>query len=202
MRLVILDRDGVINRDSPDHITDPDKWLPLPGSIDAVARLCRADYRVVIATNQSGVARGLFDMSMLNKIHIRMLELMHHRGARVDAIFVCPHGPRDRCSCRKPKPGLLEDIASRLNINLTAVPAVGDSLRDLQAAQAVSAMPVLVRTGNGERTAADLRTRPSLQKLASVPVFDDLSAFADALLAGELDGVVDELRHGTAGSSG
>lgn len=187
MRLVILDRDGVINQDSDAYIKSPEEWVPLPGSLEAIARLCRGEYKVIVATNQSGIARGLFDMDTLNKIHNRMLDQIHHRGGEIEAIFFCPHGPDDGCDCRKPRPGLLRQIAERLHINLAGVPVVGDSLRDIQAAKAVHALPVLVRSGKGRRTLDALNEEEESEWMAEVPVYDDLAAFADALLAGRLD---------------
>ncbi len=180
MRLIILDRDGVINHDSDAYIKSPDEWIPIPGSLDAIARLHQEGYQIVVATNQSGVARGMFDMDMLNRIHLKMLDAVRHKGGEIHAIFLCPHGPQDNCRCRKPAPGLFEDIAERLKVNLAGVYAVGDSGRDLIAARAVNALPVLLRTGKGART---------LEKgehLEGVPVFEDLAAFVDHLLAGRL----------------
>ena len=182
MRLVILDRDGVINRDSDEYIKSPDEWVPIPGSLEAIARLCRADYKVVVVTNQSGVARGLFSVDTLNSIHVHMLERVRQKGGQLDAIFFCPHGPDDECLCRKPKPGMFLDLAERLKVNLAAVPAVGDSLRDLQAARAVNALPVLVRTGKGDLALDCLRD----SDLANTAVYEDLSTFVDSLLNGEL----------------
>ena len=185
MRLVILDRDGVINEDSEAYIKSPEEWIPIPGSLDAIARLCRHEYRVVIITNQSGVARGLYTMDVLNKIHNRMLEHIHQKGGEIDAILICPHGPDDHCDCRKPKTGMFEELAERLKINLNGVPSVGDTLRDLQAAQAVNALPVLVMTGKGAATREHLSSaQPSLLE---TPVFTDLAAFADARPSGLID---------------
>jgi D-glycero-D-manno-heptose 1,7-bisphosphate phosphatase len=155
MKLVILDRDGVINQDSAAYIKTPDEWKPIPGSLEAVARLNQAGYHVVIATNQSGVGRGLFEMATLNAIHDKMHRALAQVGGRIDAVFFCPHAQDAGCDCRKPKPGLYEEIASRLNVNLRNVPAVGDSLRDLQAATAVGAAPLLVLTGKGAKTRAE-----------------------------------------------
>jgi D-glycero-D-manno-heptose 1,7-bisphosphate phosphatase len=152
MKLVILDRDGVINFDSEQFIKRPEEWLPIPGSLEAIASLHQAGFKVVIASNQSGVGRGLFDMAMLNAIHGKMHKLLAQVGGRVDAIFFCPHAADSKCNCRKPRPGLMEEIASRYHFDLKGAPAVGDSLRDLQAAQAVGAQPILVRTGKGQRT--------------------------------------------------
>ncbi|MEK7815581.1 MAG: D-glycero-beta-D-manno-heptose 1,7-bisphosphate 7-phosphatase [Pseudomonadota bacterium] len=180
MKLVILDRDGVINHDSDAYIKSPDEWRPIAGSLEAIARLHREGYRVIVATNQSGVARGLFDMDMLAKIHAKMVEAVRAKGGEIDSIFFCPHGPDDGCRCRKPAPGQYEEIADRLKVSLDGVYAVGDSERDIEAARAVAARPVLVRTGKGERT---LRTS---RNLGEVPVFADLAAFVDGLLLGKL----------------
>ena len=152
MKLVILDRDGVINQDSDAFIKAPDEWRPIPGSLEAIARLNHAGYQVVLATNQSGVGRGLFEVSTLNAIHDRMHRALAQIGGRIDAIFFCPHAQEANCACRKPRPGLLEEIARRFNVDLKGVPTVGDSLRDLLAAAAVGAAPILVLTGKGEAT--------------------------------------------------
>jgi D-glycero-D-manno-heptose 1,7-bisphosphate phosphatase len=186
MRLVVLDRDGVINRDSDDYIKSPDEWEPIPGSLEAIARLCRDDYKVVIATNQSGVGRGMFSMDTLNKIHVRMLEAVREKGGEIEAVFFCPHTPEDRCSCRKPRPGMLLEIQERLKASLAGVPMVGDALRDVEAAQAVNGLPVLLRTGKGSRTIDALSAEEVRDRLMHVPIFDDLSAFVDALLYGKL----------------
>jgi D-glycero-D-manno-heptose 1,7-bisphosphate phosphatase len=152
MKLVILDRDGVINHDSDSYIKGPDEWRPIAGSLESIARLNHAGYHVVLATNQSGVGRGLFEVSTLNAIHDKMHRALGQIGGRIDAIFFCPHGQDADCNCRKPKPGLLEEIARRFNVDLKGVPAIGDSLRDLQAFEAVGAAPILVLTGKGEKT--------------------------------------------------
>ncbi|WP_298137503.1 D-glycero-beta-D-manno-heptose 1,7-bisphosphate 7-phosphatase [Acidiferrobacter sp.] len=182
MRLVILDRDGVINEDSDDYIKTPDEWRPIPGSLEAIARLTHAGLQVVVATNQSGISRGLFNVDTLGRIHNRMLDEVHHRGGEIEAIFFCPHGPGDGCMCRKPHPGLLHDIASRFKISLSGIYAVGDSLRDVEAARAAQALPVLVRTGKG------LRAIASGKGLSGVPVYDDLAAFADAFISHGISG--------------
>jgi D-glycero-D-manno-heptose 1,7-bisphosphate phosphatase len=179
MRLVILDRDGVINEDSDAYIKSPEEWVPIPGSLEAIARLNRADYRVVVATNQSGVARGLFTMDTLNRIHEKMHRALAELGGNVDAIFFCPHAPDDHCDCRKPKPGLFQEIGQRLGVSLDNVPAIGDSLRDLQAALAVGALPLLVLTGKGAITQA------TLAGVLDVPVFENLAAAVDALVENE-----------------
>ncbi len=154
MKLVILDRDGVINFDSAEFIKKPQEWQPIPGSLEAIARLNQAGYRVVVATNQSGVGRGLLDMATLNAIHDKMHKALAQFGGRIDAVFYCPHAQDANCNCRKPKLGLFEDIARRFNVDLAGVPCIGDSLRDLQAAAQVGALPMLVLTGKGETTAA------------------------------------------------
>ncbi len=152
MKIAILDRDGVINQDSDAYIKSPDEWIPIPGSLEAIARLSRAGWRVVIASNQSGLARGLFSVETLNAIHAKLRYELAQAGGQVDAIFICPHGPDDGCECRKPKPGMFLDIAKRYDISLQNVPAVGDSWRDLQAASSAGCTTWLVLTGNGQKT--------------------------------------------------
>ena len=152
MKLVILDRDGVINIDSDKFIKRPEEWKPIPGSLEGIARLNHAGFHVVVATNQSGIGRGLFDMTMLNAINEKMIESLADVGGRLDAIFYCPHAAESDCECRKPKPGMFEEIGQRFNAPLRGIPSVGDSLRDLQAAVAVGAQPILVLTGKGEKT--------------------------------------------------
>ena len=178
-KLIVLDRDGVINHDSENFIKSPEEWRPVPGSVEAIARLNHAGYRVVVATNQSGIGRGLFDMGMLNTIHEKMHKALAHAGARVDAIFFCPHTADSRCECRKPKAGMLLEIGKRFNTELTGVPCIGDSLRDLQAAAAVGAQPMLVLTGKGEKTLRD----GNFPK--STVIFPDLAFAVSALLAEE-----------------
>jgi D-glycero-D-manno-heptose 1,7-bisphosphate phosphatase len=176
MKLAILDRDGVINYDSDNFIRSPEEWRPLPGSLDAIARLSQAGYLVILATNQSGVGRGLFEVSTLNAIHDRMHRALAQIGGRIDAIFFCPHAQEANCGCRKPKAGLLIEIAHRFNVDLKGVPSIGDSLRDLQASAAVGAAPILVRTGKGEQTL----------KAGGLPegtrVYPDLAAAVRAIL--------------------
>ena len=154
MKLIILDRDGVINYDSDQFIKSPNEWKPIPGSLEAIARLVQADYRVVVATNQSGVGRGLFDMTTLNAIHDKMHKAAAQAGGRIDAVFFCPHAAQADCACRKPKAGMLEEIAARYNVDMKGVPAVGDSLRDLESAAKLGAQPILVLTGKGSKTQA------------------------------------------------
>jgi D-glycero-D-manno-heptose 1,7-bisphosphate phosphatase len=172
MKLVILDRDGTINHDSDQHIKSPAEWKPIKGSLEAIARLTQAGWRVVVATNQSGIGRGLFDMATLNAIHDTMHRAVHQAGGRIDAIFFCPHAGDANCECRKPKPGMLLEIARRMNVQLDGVSMVGDSLRDLQAAAAAGARPVLVLTGKGRKT-RDAGGLP-----AGTAVVPDLAAFA------------------------
>ena len=178
MKLVILDRDGVINEDSDAYITSVDEFIPLPGSMAAIARLNQAGYTVAIATNQSGIARNYLSQSTLKQIHAALTHTLALHDGRIDYIALCPHGPDDQCDCRKPKPGLLRQIAAHYGTSLKGVPVIGDSLRDLQAAQAVGASPMLVRTGKGERTIA------AGEGLEGVPIFDDLAAAVATLLHG------------------
>jgi len=152
MKLVILDRDGTINQDSDNYIKSPLEWKPIPGSLEAIARLTQGGWRCVVATNQSGIARGLFDMATLNAIHAEMHRAVNQAGGRIEAIFFCPHAADSNCECRKPKPGLLLEISKRLDVELAGVPMVGDALRDLEAAVAAGAKPYLVLTGKGKKT--------------------------------------------------
>jgi D-glycero-D-manno-heptose 1,7-bisphosphate phosphatase len=152
MKLVILDRDGTINQDSDQYIKSPLEWKPVPGSLEAIARLTQGGWRCVVATNQSGLSRGLFDMATLNAIHAEMHRAVNQAGGRIDGVFFCPHAADANCECRKPKPGLLREIGTRLDVELKGVPMVGDALRDLQAAASVGAKPYLVLTGKGRKT--------------------------------------------------
>jgi len=176
MKLVILDRDGVINFDSDQYIKSPAEWRPIPGSPEAIARLNQAGYRVVVATNQSGVGRSMFDMDTLNAIHDKMHKTVAAVGGRIDAVFYCPHAADTGCNCRKPMPGMFERIAACFNTDLAGTPAIGDSLRDLQAALAVGAKPMLVLTGKGTKTQLD----PALP--AGTLVFADLAAAVEHIL--------------------
>ena len=177
MKLAILDRDGVINYDSEHYIKSPLEWRPIPGSIEAIARLNQNGYRIAVATNQSGIGRGLFDMATLNAINDKMMEMVFRQGGRIDALFFCPHTAIEGCGCRKPRTGMLEEIASRFHVELKGVPFVGDSLKDLQAAEAVAAQPILVLTGKGPRTREDGNMpRKTL-------VFDNLAEAARHLVA-------------------
>ena len=180
-KLVILDRDGVINIDSDQYIKSADEWIPLPGSLEAIAELNQAGYQVTVATNQSGLARGLFTINDLHAMHQKMMDLLAPMGGRVDSIFFCPHVDEDQCNCRKPLPGLMRDIASRYRkadsaMPLTGVPIVGDSLRDLEAATVLGASPHLVLTGKGQKT-VDAGILP-----AGTVVHADLMAFTKSLL--------------------
>jgi D-glycero-D-manno-heptose 1,7-bisphosphate phosphatase len=176
MKLIILDRDGVINQDSDAFIKSPAEWVPIPGSLEAIARLNQAGYRVVIASNQSGIARELFDMTTLNAIHQKMHAQAQLVGADIDAIFFCPHAAIDNCDCRKPKAGMFEEISKRFKLSLKGVPTVGDSLRDLQAGFISGCLPYLVLTGKGEKTWATGGLPPGTQ------VFPDLAGMVTAFL--------------------
>ena len=178
-KLIVLDRDGVINHDSDQFIKSPDEWRPIPGSLDAIARLSHAGYRVVVATNQSGIGRGLFDMATLSAIHEKMFRALALVGGRVDAIFFCPHTADSNCECRKPKPGMLREIGIRFGVDMSGVPCVGDGLRDLLAAEAVGGQPMLVLTGKGEKTLRE----GSMPK--NTVIFPDLAFAAAAMLAND-----------------
>ncbi len=175
MSLIILDRDGVINHDSDNFIKSPAEWEPIAGSLEAIARLNQAGYSVVVITNQSGIARGLLDVNTLASIHSKMRRMLAQVGGTVEAILYCPHSPDDNCACRKPKKGAYTELADRLRINLQHVVAVGDSLRDVEAAQAVGATPILVRTGKEEAVIA--RHLPD-----GAAIYDDLSKVVSVLL--------------------
>ena len=190
IKLIILDRDGTINEDRDDFVKSPDEWVPLPGALDAIARLNHAGWHTVIATNQSGLARGTFDMTTLNAMHTKMNQLLAKQGGRIDAVFFCPHAPEDACLCRKPLPGLFEQIGMRFGVDLDDVPVVGDSLRDLQAGVAVGCQPHLVRTGK----CAALNDAQLEALCAQVPgtlVHADLTAFADHMIRTERKGRAD-----------
>lgn len=178
-KLVILDRDGVINFDSPDYIKSPAEWRPIPGSLEAIARLTQQGFHVAVATNQAAISRGLFDMKTLNAVHQKMHLSAQAVGAHIDAIFFCPHAADEFCDCRKPRPGMLKAIGDRFDTSLRGVPMVGDALRDMQAAFEVGCAPYLVKTGKGEKT---------LEKGGLPPgtlVFDDLAAVVNHLLRAE-----------------
>jgi len=179
VKLIILDRDGVINYDSEQFIRSPDEWRPIPGSLEAIARLNHAGFRVVVATNQSGLGRGLFDTATMVAIHDKLHNALSRLGGRIDAVFFCPHTAESNCDCRKPKPGMLTEIGRRFGVELTGVPCIGDSVRDLQAAGAVGAQPILVLTGKGEKTLRE----GNFPK--NTVIFPDLAFAVTALLEGD-----------------
>lgn len=179
IKLVILDRDGVINHDSDQFIKSPEEWVAIPGSLEAIALLNQSGWHVAVATNQSGVGRGLFDIAILNSIHAKMHKALAAAGARVDAVFFCPHTSADPCGCRKPLPGMLLDISRRFDCDLPGVPVVGDSLRDLQAGVAAGCEPHLVLTGKGKATLEKGELPEGTQ------VYPDLQAFVKAFLAAQ-----------------
>jgi D-glycero-D-manno-heptose 1,7-bisphosphate phosphatase len=180
MKLVILDRDGTINADSDEFVKSPEEWQPLPGALEAIARMNHAGWHVAVASNQSGLGRGLFDVAALNAMHAKMHKLLGALGGRIDAVFYCPHGPDEGCSCRKPLPGLYQQIAERFGVDLEDVPVVGDSLRDLQAAVAAGCEPHLVLSGKS----AGLRGQPLPAAFPpATRVHEDLAAFAEWLAA-------------------
>jgi len=174
MKLIILDRDGVINFEPKNCIASPDEWTAIPGSLEAIAKLNAAGYTISVATNQAGIAHGLYDIPTLNAIHEKMNLEVYKYDARIDRVFYCPQSDLDGCACRKPKPGLLHQIASHYELSLSDVYCVGDSLRDYQAATAVGCKFVLVRTGYGKQTSHEISS--------DTPVYDDLAAFVNDLL--------------------
>lgn len=180
MKLLVLDRDGVINEDSPEYIKAPDEWHPIPGSIEAIAELSRAGWSIVVASNQSAVGRGMISVDTLNRINAKMHRIVAAAGGHIDAIFFCPHHPEEACECRKPRPGMLQEIARRYHVNAMDLILVGDSLRDLEAVAAMDGLPILVRSGKGKKTelAGNLP--------ANTLIFDDLQAVAAYLLAHEV----------------
>jgi D-glycero-D-manno-heptose 1,7-bisphosphate phosphatase len=184
MKLVILDRDGTINEDRDDFVKSPEEWVPLPGALEAIARLNHAGWHTVLATNQSGLGRGLFDMVMLNAMHVRMNQMLAKHGGRIDAVFFCPHAPEDQCDCRKPLPGLMLQIGERFGVDLKLTPLVGDSLRDLQAGATAGCPTHLVRTGKGALL-SDEQLAAVLQLVPGTQVHADLGAFAAALVQDE-----------------
>jgi D-glycero-D-manno-heptose 1,7-bisphosphate phosphatase len=182
--IVVLDRDGVINHDSDHYIKSLDEFVPIAGSLEAMGRLSHEGWRIFVATNQSGLARGLFDLQTLHAMHSKLQDLLEEMGGTIEAVFFCPHGPETGCLCRKPAPGLLHDIAHRVGGQLTNVPVIGDSHRDLAAAISVGARPILVKTGKGEKTlrAHQSGEKPLPSHAAGIPVFADLSHAAMGLL--------------------
>ena len=177
MKIIILDRDGVINHDSEEFVKSVDEWEPITGSIEAIANLTQAGYKVVVCTNQSGLGRGLYTMEVLNNIHEKMHRLVEQEGGKISAIFLCPHKPEDNCSCRKPKPTMILEIIDRYNIdNVNNLIMVGDSNRDLEAIATAGGIPVLVKTGNGKKTFAQNKM-PS-----NTMVFKNLLAVSEYLI--------------------
>jgi D-glycero-D-manno-heptose 1,7-bisphosphate phosphatase len=180
-KLVILGRDGILNKYREDHVKAPGEWVPIPGALEAVARLNHAGWHTVVATNQAGIGRGLIDMASVNAIHAHMNLMLLAQGGRLDAVFFCPHTPEDGCSCRKPQPGMMRDIGQRYGVDLQHVPMVSDTLRDLQAAQAAGCEPHLVRSGRAAGLSAE-QVQQMLDKVPGATVHADLGAFAEFLL--------------------
>ena len=176
-QLIVLDRDGVINHDSDAFIKSADEWLPINGSLEAISRLCSNGFTVAVASNQSGIGRGLLSSFDLELIHGKMLRLVGEAGGHIDEIVFCPHLPEDGCSCRKPEPGLLKQLADHYDMSMKGVPVIGDSARDLKAAEAVGARPILVLTGKGQATQAALRDQGQ-----EMEIFADLAAAATRLI--------------------
>lgn len=176
-QLVILDRDGVINFDSIHYIKSPDEWIPIPGSCEAIARLNQAGFTIAIATNQSGIARGLYDTQILAAIHDKLIASVQKFKGDIDLIVYCPHHPDDNCDCRKPGTGLLQQIAKHYNLELSGIPFIGDSYRDIEAAKAIACRPILVKTGNGQMTIAQ---HPEL--INAIEIYEDLTAVTDVLI--------------------
>jgi len=184
MKLIILDRDGTINEDRDDFVKSADEWVPLPGSLEAIARLNQAGWQTVIATNQSGLGRGLFDMAALTAIHTKMNTALARVGGRIGAVFFCPHAPEDQCSCRKPLPGLYQQIGERFGVALGTVPVVGDSVRDLEAALAAGCPAHLVRTGKGAAM-TEAQIAQLIENVPGTQVHADLAAFAESMIQHE-----------------
>lgn len=181
-KLIILGRDGVINEIADGGIKSPQEWVAIPGSLEAISRLCREDYRVVVITNQSGISKGLYSINALNQIHQKMLDELHHSGGEIDAIFFCPHSADDRCQCRKPAPGMLLELSKRLKCNLKNAYVVGDSISDMQAACAAGAIPVVVESGNGLSSIEEIANNDYEEAITTALKFKDLSHFTDYLL--------------------
>lgn len=178
-RWIVLDRDGVINRDADDFIKSVAEWVPLPGSIEAIAKLSQAGYNLVVATNQSGLGRGLFDLDDLEAMHRKMENLIQDAGGNLAGIFYCPHTPQDNCNCRKPRSGLFDSIEVEFACDLSGAYAVGDSLRDLEVAIKKNCRPILVLTGKGKKTQEQIRSK---QAFKDIPVFANLQAFTQHLI--------------------
>ncbi len=184
MPLIILDRDGVINEDSDAYIRNPEEWIPIPGSIEAIANLSKAGFTIAIATNQSGLARGYFSLDDMEEIHKKLIHRVEALGGEIAGVFYCPHLPDAQCSCRKPATGLLQAIERDLKVSAVDAHFVGDSLKDLQAAQSYDCSPILVKTGKGLQTLAALAgSNPGIQRPLDIPVYADLAEASDAILA-------------------
>jgi len=183
-KLVILGRDGILNKYREDHVKSPAEWVPIPGALEAVARLNHAGWHAVVATNQAGIGRGLIDMASINAVHAHMNQLLLAQGGRLDAVFFCPHTPEEGCACRKPQPGMMRDIAQRYGVDLSHVPMVADTARDLQAAEAAGCEPHLVRTGRAAALSGE-QVQQVLDKVPGATVHADLGAFTEFLLRRE-----------------
>jgi D-glycero-D-manno-heptose 1,7-bisphosphate phosphatase len=192
-KLIILGRDGILNQYRESHVAAPEEWVAVPGALDAVARLNHAGWHVVVATNQAGIGRGMIDMAAVNAVHTHMNQQLMAQGARIDAVFFCPHTPEDGCDCRKPRPGMMLDIGRRYGVDLHTVPMVGDTLRDLQAAVAAGCEPHLVLSGRAAGI-GDEQLRQMLLLVADTQVHADLAAFAEFLM--QRDHVVDSVAGG------
>jgi D-glycero-D-manno-heptose 1,7-bisphosphate phosphatase len=184
IKLIVLDRDGTINEDRDDFVKSADEWVPLPGALEAIARLNHAGWHTVVATNQSGLGRGTFDMAALNGMHVKMNQMLAKQGGRIDAVFFCPHAPDEACHCRKPLPGLFQQIGERFGVSLQDVPVVGDTLRDLQAGAAVGCQPHLVLTGKGARMDS-AQIEALCAQVPGTQVHADLAAFAEHMIRAE-----------------
>jgi D-glycero-D-manno-heptose 1,7-bisphosphate phosphatase len=183
-KLIVVGRDGILNEFREDHIKAPEEWVAIPGALEAVSRLNHAGWHVVVATNQSGIGRGMIDMAAVNAVHAHMMRRLHALGGRIDAVFFCPHAPDEHCDCRKPLPGMMFEIARRYGVDLAQVPMVGDTLRDLQAAQAAGCEPHLVRSGRAAALAAD-EVAALVGQVNGARVHGDLGEFATHLLSRE-----------------
>jgi D-glycero-D-manno-heptose 1,7-bisphosphate phosphatase len=181
LKLIIVGRDGILNQFRDDHIKEPSEWVAVPGALEAVSRLNHAGWHVVVATNQAGIGRGMIDMSSVNAVHAHMMRILHGLGGRIDAVFFCPHTPEDACECRKPLPGMMHDIGRRYGVDLSHVPMVGDTLRDLQAAHAAGCLPHLVRSGRAVAL-DDAQLMDIVEQVPGTLVHHDLAAFATHLL--------------------
>ncbi len=184
VKLLILDRDGLINEPRDDYVKSPEEWEPIPGALEAIARLNHAGWHAVVASNQSGIGRGLFDMATLNAMHLKMHQLLAKQGGRIDAVFFCPHTPDDACACRKPLPGLFREIGARYGVDLDEVPVVGAIQRHLQAGAAAGGLPHLVRTGKAAHL-SEAELAALAEQVPGTTVHADLNAFADWLMRGE-----------------